>query len=66
MGSTKTDVSLVETLISPKELLSNLNNALIAIIQLDFEVNDLQAGIVTTRLNDTLCHFLGKCIKDLY
>ena len=56
----------METLISPRELLSNLNNALIGIIKLDFEVNDITTGIVTTRLNDTLCHFLGKCIKGLY
>ena len=56
----------METLISPRELLSNLNNALIGIIQLDFEVNDITTGIVTTRLNDSLCHFSGKCIKDVY
>ena len=61
-GSTPTDQEFVETLISPAELLSNLNNALVSIVQLDFKINDLKTGIIETRLEDTLCHFLGKKI----
>ena len=59
-GSTPTDQEFVETLISPAELLSNLNDALVSIVQLDFKITDLKTGIIETRLEDTLCHFLGK------
>ena len=37
-----------------------MNNALVAIIQLDFKINDLKAGVIETRIEDTLCHFLGE------
>ena len=58
-GSTPTDQQFIETQINPVELLSNLNDALTAIVQLDFKIIDLAHGIIETRLQDTLCHFLG-------
>ena len=48
------------------DLLSNLNNAIISLVHLDFKVSDLKTGIIQTRLDDTICHFLGKNIKGLH
>ena len=56
----------METLISPAELLSNLNNALVNIVRLDFKINDLKTGIIETRIEDTMCHFLGEKILKAY
>ena len=56
---TATDQQIIETQINPIELLENLNDAITAIVQLDFKIIDLKQGIIETRVSDTLCHFLG-------
>ena len=45
-------------------MLENLNDALTGIVQLDFRILDLNAGLIQTRISDTLCHFLGKIILN--
>ena len=58
-GSTPKNQEFTETLIDPAELLSNLNDTLTSIIQLDFKILDLTNAIIETRTRDNLCHFLG-------
>ena len=53
------DQQIIETQINTFELLGNLNDAITAIVQLDFKIIDLKQGIIETRVSDTLCHFLG-------
>ena len=61
---TATDKQIIETQINPIELLENLNDAITAIVQLDFKILDLNEGIIQTRVSDTLCHFLGTIISN--
>ena len=56
---TATGKEILETQINPRELLENLNDAITAIVQLDFKIIDLNEGLIQTRVSDTLCHFLG-------
>ena len=62
---TATDTQIVETQINPLELLENLNDAVTAIVQLDFKILDLKEGVIQTRATDTLCHFIGKMISNI-
>ena len=61
---TATDQQIIETQINPIELLANLNDAITAIVQLDFKIIDLKQGIIETRVSDTLSHFLGNTISN--
>ena len=62
---TATGKQILETQINPIELLENLNDAITAIVQLDFKILDLNEGIIQTRVSDTLCHFLGTLISNI-
>ena len=42
----------------------NLNDAITAIVQLDFKILDRNEGLIQTRVSDTLCHFLGIIILN--